>query len=82
MELVFWAGLALFVLGGLGMLLAAFKTGVLWGLALIFLAPAVFVFLFLHWDSAKGPFKLQLTGLLIMVAGAYFGQGPVLSPAI
>lgn len=73
MELVFWAGFLIFVLGGLGMLLAAFKTGVLWGLALIFLAPTAIVFLFLHWDSAKDPFKLQLLGLAVMFGAVYFG---------
>lgn len=76
MELLFWFGIFIFVLGGLGFLLAAFKTNVLWGLAVLLLPPAALLYLVLHWQDAKGAFKTQLIGVAILFGTAYMqGDG-------
>ncbi len=77
MELLIWAALGLIVLGGLGLLLAAFKTSVLWGLLVLFIPPAAILFLILHWQAAKGAFQLQLLGLALVFAVSYFSSGSI-----
>lgn len=56
------------LVGGVMMLVAAFRESALWGLAVMFIPFASFVFLFLHWDRAKTPFLVSLAG-----AGLAFG---------
>ncbi|MCA9358562.1 hypothetical protein KC902_04880 [Candidatus Kaiserbacteria bacterium] len=66
MEALSIIGLILFILGGLGLLIAAFKTHILWGIGIIIVAPAAVVFTVLHWGVAKNPFLLQLLGFVII----------------
>lgn len=67
--LLTYLGLAVFVIGGIGTLIAAFKTSILWGLGCLLVAPVSLIFLILHWDVAKNPFFLQLAGIAIMFVG-------------
>lgn len=67
-----YIGLAIFIIGGIGMLIAAFKESILWGLGCLLLAPISLVFLILHWDKAKNPFLLQLFGIGIIFLGSMF----------
>ncbi len=71
MVLVSYIGLAISVIGGIGLLLAAFRTHVFWGIACIFIPPAAIIYTVLHWDEAKNPFLLQLVGLGILLLGSY-----------
>ena len=73
--MVFYIGLGIFVIGGIGLLIAAFRTNILWGLAVLFIAPVAIIYLILHWQDAKGSFKIQVFGLLIMAAFAYMSGG-------
>ena len=66
MEALSIIGLIIFVIGGLGLLIAAFKTHILWGIGIILIAPAALVFTVLHWGVAKNPFLLQLVGFVII----------------
>lgn len=77
MELLIWASIALIIIGGLGFLIAAFKTSIIWGLAVLFIPPAAIVYLVMHWQSAKGAFQLQLLGVAILVGGSYFSGGSI-----
>jgi membrane protein YdbS with pleckstrin-like domain len=43
---------------------------ILWAIACLFIPPVVLVFTVMHWDVAKKPFLIQLTGLGIMLIGA------------
>ena len=72
---VFYAGLGIFVIGGIGFLIAAFRTSILWGLAVLFIAPVAIIYLILHWQDAKGPFKIQVFGFLIIAVFAYISGG-------
>ena len=74
-EIVFYVGLGIFVIGGVGLLIAAFRTSILWGLAVLFIAPAAIIYLILHWQDAKSPFKIQVFGFLIVAGFAYINGG-------
>ena len=67
---VVYLGLAVFVIGGIGTLIAAFKTNILWGIGCLLLAPVSLIFLILHWNVAKNPFFLQLAGFVIILVGS------------
>ncbi len=58
-------GPTIFFIGGLGLLIAAFRTNILWGIGIILFAPAALIFVILNWNEAKNPFFLQLLGLVI-----------------
>lgn len=68
--LLIYLGLAVFVIGGIGTLIAAFKTGILWGISCLLIAPVSLIFLILHWDVAKNPFFLQLAGIAVLFVGS------------
>ena len=74
-EIVFYVGLGIFIIGGIGLLIAAFRTSVLWGIAVLFIAPVAIIYLILHRQDAKGPFKIQVFGFLIMAAFTYMNGG-------
>ncbi|HOY21876.1 MAG TPA: hypothetical protein PK002_01920 [Cellvibrio sp.] len=64
-------GLAMLVIGGLWLIIEAFKTSILWGLGCLIITPVSLVFIFVHWDKAKSPFILQLVGLALIIANAF-----------
>ncbi|PTD97705.1 hypothetical protein [Pseudothauera lacus] len=66
-------GVGVFFIGGLGILIAAFRTNIWWGLGCLLLAPLSLLFLVLHWDAAKNPFLLQLAGLALLLLGSSDG---------
>ena len=70
MEVLFYIGIGIFIIGGIGTLIAAFKESLLWGLGCLLFTPISLVFLVLHWQEAKNPFFLQLAGLAVVLLGA------------
>ena len=74
-EIVFYVGLGIFIIGGIGLLISAFRTKVLWGLAILFIAPVAVIYLILHWQDAKDSFKIQVFGLLVIAVFAYTNGG-------
>jgi uncharacterized membrane protein len=62
-------GAVIGIVGGIWFLVAAFREGVLWGLACLFIPIVQFFFLIVHWPEAKKPFFLQLLGIGLVVAG-------------
>ena len=69
---LFYIGLAIFIIGGIGFLIAAFKNSILWGLGCLLLYPVSIIFLILNWNDAKNPFFLQLFCAGIMLLGTMF----------
>ncbi len=67
--LIFIGGLLLVLLGYVCFVVAAFRTGVIWGLAVMFLPLVWLFFLIVEWHRAKSPFFLQLWGAAIALAG-------------
>lgn len=74
-EIALYVGFGIFVIGGIGLLIAAFRTSILWGLAVFFITPVAIIYLIVHWQDAKGPFKIQVFGFVIMAVFAYIGGG-------
>ena len=72
MSALAYLGVALVIIGGVGTLIAAFKTSILWGVGCILLAPVSLIFLVLHWNVAKNPFFLQLAGLVLLFFGSNY----------
>ncbi len=70
MEVLLYIGIGIFIIGGIGTLIAAFKESLLWGLGCLLFTPISLVFLVLHWQKAKNPFFLQLVGLAVVLLGA------------
>ncbi len=60
-------------IGGIWLLIRAFKVSVLWGLACIFIPFAYLFWLIQHWESGKHPFFVQILGIVLFFLG-YFGQ--------
>ncbi|MFA5508165.1 MAG: hypothetical protein WC423_22265 [Vulcanimicrobiota bacterium] len=63
---------ALFV-GGLWILIEAFKTSILWGLGSLFIPFVSLIWLVLHWDRGGKPFFIQLGGVAVMFVGLAVG---------
>jgi len=69
--LAMWAGFLLMLVGGVFFIIAAFRTGILWGLAVMFLPIVPLIFLIVHWHRAKGPFFLQLWGIAFVLLAVF-----------
>jgi hypothetical protein len=75
-DAVLYVGLGIFIIGGIGLLISAFRTSIYWGLAVFFIAPvAIIIYLIVHWQDAKGPFKVQVFGALVIAIFAYMNGG-------
>lgn len=66
-----YLGLAIFIIGGIGLLIAAFRTSVLWGLGCIVIAPIAILYTVMHWQEAKNPFLLQVSALVVLLISTY-----------
>jgi hypothetical protein len=67
-------GVILLFIGGIGILIAAFKTSFLWGLGCLLIAPMSLVFLIMHWEDAKNPFFLQIIGIMLVCIGSSYAD--------
>ena len=64
--------LAAFV-GGIMILVEAFKASIWWGLAYLFVPFASLVFLIMHWDVSKRGVLITLGGAAVAVVGMIMG---------
>lgn len=80
--IILFTGLGIFIIGGVGLLIAAFGSGVFWGLAVLLIPPAALFYTFTHWQDAKGSFKTQIFGLLIILFSVYLNSGMSIPPSI
>ena len=62
-------GYVAMLVGGIWLLVAAFKTSVLWGVLSLLVPFAALVFVIKHWDVSKKPFLIQVGGIVLAVAG-------------
>jgi hypothetical protein len=72
-------GVGVAFVGGLSLLIAAFRISVLWGIASLFIPFVSLVFVIVHWPNAKRPFAINALGLIIMFAGFFLAEGTSLS---
>ncbi|MDO6562131.1 excalibur calcium-binding domain-containing protein [Amphritea sp. 1_MG-2023] len=73
-ELGLYLGLLILIIGAIGLIIAAFRTSILWGLAVLFLWPFSIFYVIFHWQEAKGAFKLQVFGFLLLFVCALINE--------
>ncbi|SIS90260.1 hypothetical protein [Neptunomonas antarctica] len=73
MEVLVYIGVGVFILGGIGTLIAAFQTSILWGVGCFLLYPVALIFLIFYWPQAKNPFFLQLAGCAVIFIASTLG---------
>jgi len=66
-------GLLLAVVGGIWLLVLAFKKSLVWGLASFFIGPVLLVFAIMHWEVSKKPFLIWLAGFVLIIIGTVIG---------
>lgn len=64
-------GALIMIVFGIQLLIAAFKTSVLWGLGYLFVPFVSLIFVIVHWDVAKTPFLRGLIGIPFYAIGAF-----------
>ncbi len=73
--LVILGGIAMLV-GGIWLLVEAFKESIFWGLGYIFIPFVSLVFVIMHWDVSKTPFLICIGGLVLSIAGVVITGPP------
>lgn len=66
-------GLLLSLVGGLWLVILAFRQSLLWGLAVFFIPLASLFFIVKYWTEARTPFFVSLVSLVLILVGASFG---------
>ncbi len=74
MDAVLYLGILIVFVGGIGLLIAAFKTSIWWGLGCLLLPIVPLIFLIEHWGVSKKLFLLQLIGFVLIIIGMYAQQ--------
>lgn len=64
-------GMGLSLLGGIWLLIVAFKESIWWGLGSLFIPLVSLIFVVLHWSVAKTPFLISLVSVAMIIAGAF-----------
>jgi hypothetical protein len=54
---------------GIILLVKAFQTSILWGLAYIFIPFVALIFVIMHWEVAKKPFLMGLLSIPFFIIG-------------
>jgi len=79
-SILFIIGAVLGLVGGIWLLVVAFRTSILWGLGSLFIPPVIIIFAIMHWGDAKKPFLIALCSIPFYVAGFVMGGMPMMSP--
>ena len=71
--MLIFIGLAIYVIGAIGLLIDEFKESIIWGLAGLFFQLPHVLFALLHFQECKKRLGLMLIGFLLIVAGVATG---------
>jgi hypothetical protein len=64
------------VVGGIWLIVLAFRKSILWGLGSLFISPIAIVFAIMNWSIAKRPFLIEIAGVVVLFIGmALSGAG-------
>ena len=66
---LYLTGAVMMLIGIIRMLIAAFRTSILWGLGCLFLPLCMLIYLITHWEDAKSGFFLKLKGAFVCILG-------------
>ena len=72
-----WAGCLLALVGAVTFIIGAFRESILWGLGVLFVPFVSLIYLILCWPTAKRPFFWQLTGIALVILGAFVLSAPL-----
>ena len=61
------------IIGGIMLLIVAFKESILWGLGCIFIPFVALIFIVMHWEQSKKPFFIELAGAVLVIIGIILG---------
>ena len=64
------AGLLAMLVGGIMLLVVAFKESPWWGLGSMFVPFVSLIFVIKHWDDTKKAFAYSMLGAVLCIAGA------------
>ena len=67
------AGYVIAGVGGIWLLVVAFRTSIGWGLGCLLFNPVAIVFVIMHWSDAGKPFLVEIGGVVLIVVGALIG---------
>jgi hypothetical protein len=83
MEILIWGilvlGWLLTMVGGVWILIVAFRESVVWGLCVMFLPIAEPIFIFIHWGQCWRPLLISLFGMATAVAAVFAMPNSLLS---
>ncbi|GAC1332717.1 MAG: hypothetical protein NVSMB17_12210 [Candidatus Dormibacteria bacterium] len=57
------------LVGGIMLLIAAFRASIWWGLGSIFVPFVSLIFVITHWATSRRPFFIQLAGVVLVFVG-------------
>ena len=60
-------GMILGVVGGIWLLVIAFKTSVWWGLGSLLIPFVSLIFVIMHWQPSKKPFLIYIAGAVLVI---------------
>ena len=70
MTALYFLGCILALVGGIWIVVLAFKKSVLWGIGALIVPFVSLVFVFMNWQESKKPFLIQIAGIVLIVVGA------------
>ena len=78
MVILLYLGALLMIVGGIWLLVVAFKKSVWWGLGSLLIPFVSLIFVIMNWQVAKKPFLIQLAGVVLCVV-AYMSSPELFS---
>lgn len=66
---MFWLGVALSVIGGLWIVINAFRTSVLWGLGSLLVPLVSLIFALMNFSENKIPLVISVIGTILVLMG-------------
>jgi hypothetical protein len=74
---MYWIGLILCIVGGLWIVVNAFRTSIWWGLGSLIIPLVALIYAIMNFAENKIPLAIYVVGVVVLVAsGAFSGQVP------
>jgi hypothetical protein len=80
LQMLFWIiGATIILICGIRLIIEAFRSGILWGIAVICIHPLIIVYVLLHWRNSGRLFLSSLAGAgLIIIGGIISTYNPIM----
>jgi hypothetical protein len=70
MTALYFLGCILLLVGGIWIVVLAFKKSVLWGIGSLIVPFVSLIFVIMNWQDSKKPFLIQIAGVVLVVVAA------------